>query len=79
MEKILTVCRSFQGNKQTQSINLKGDYLKKFGFEKGDFVKVTLSKNKICIEKNASTEILTKMGVKNSRIFEMIETLDLVV
>lgn len=76
---MLTVCKMFQGNKQTQAINLKGDYLKKYGFSQGDFIKVTLSKHKITIEKNASTEILTHMGVKNPHIFKMIEELDLTV
>lgn len=75
MEKLLTVCRSTQGNKYTSAINIKGEYLKKYGFELGDFVKVSISNNKIVIEKSVSTGLLTCMGVKNPAIFKMIEGL----
>ena len=51
MDKLLTVCRAAQGNKYTNAINIKGEYLKKYGFEQGDFVKVSVTKNKITIEK----------------------------
>ncbi|MDD2799376.1 MAG: SymE family type I addiction module toxin [Bacteroidales bacterium] len=79
MEKLLTVCQVPQGKKYTAGVNIKGEYLKKFGFAVGDFVKVTVSNNKIIIEKNASTEILTHMGAKNQAIFQMIEQLGLTV
>ncbi len=45
MEKLITVQRTSQGRKDTQGISLQGDYLKKHGFEIGDFVKVVISKN----------------------------------
>ena len=77
MEKLLTVCRSAQGNKYTNAINIKGEYLKKYGFELGDFVKVEVSKNKIVIQKNVSTELLNAMGTKNPALFTMIEGLGL--
>ena len=77
MDKLLTVCRATQGNKYTSSINIKGEYLKKYGFELGDFVKVTVLKNKIVIEKNVSTELLNAMGTKNPAILTMIEGLSL--
>jgi hypothetical protein len=79
MEKLLTVCHIAQGNKYTNAINIKGEYLKKYGFEKGDFVKVTVSKNKITIEKNVSTELLNAMGSKNPALFTMIEGLGMTV
>jgi hypothetical protein len=79
MEKLLTVCHSAQGHKYTNAINIKGEYLKKYGFEKGDFVKVTVSKNKITIEKNVSTELLNAMGSKNPALFTMIEGLGMTV
>jgi hypothetical protein len=75
MEKLLTVCRSTQGKKYTTAINLKGEYLKKYGFEFGDFVKVSISSNKIIIEKSVSTGLLTSMGMKNPSILKMIEGL----
>lgn len=77
MEKLLTVCHSARGSKYTNAINIKGEYLKKHGFEKGDFVKVTVSKNKIIIEKTVSTELLNAMGAKNPALFTMIEGLGL--
>ncbi len=77
MEKLLTVCSSSAGKKYTNAINIKGEYLKKFGFEKGDFVKVSVSKNRIIIEKNVSTELLNVMGHKNPDLLQMIENLGL--
>ena len=77
MEKLLTVCRASQGNKYTSAISIKGEYLKKYGFELGDFVKVEVSKNKIVIQKNVSTELLNAMGTKNPALLTMIEGLSL--
>ena len=77
MEKLLTVCRAAQGNKYTSAINIKGEYLKKYGFELGDFVKVEVSKNKIVIQKNGSTELLNAMGTKNPALLTLIENLEL--
>ena len=77
MEKLLTVCRTAQGKNYTNVINIKGEYLKKYGFELGDFVKVTVLKNKIVIEKNVSTELLNAMGTKSPAILTMIEGLSL--
>ena len=79
MDKLLTVCKSAQGNRYTSAINIKGDYLKKYGFEMGDFVKVTVVKNKITIEKNVDTGLLTCMGTKNPALLQMIEGLSLTV
>jgi len=79
MDKLLTVCRSAQGNKYTSAINIKGDYLKKYGFELGDFVKVEVTKNKITIEKTVNTELLNAMGTKNPALLTMIEGLGLTV
>ncbi|MEI6752907.1 MAG: phage integrase SAM-like domain-containing protein [Paludibacter sp.] len=77
MDKLLTVCRAAQGNKYTNAINIKGEYLKKYGFEQGDFVKVSVTKNKITIEKNVDTGLLTCMGTKNPALLQMIEGLSL--
>lgn len=79
MEKLLTVCNATQGKKYTSAINIKGEYLKKYGFELGDFVKVVVSKNKITIEKNVDTQLLKCMGQKNPALLTMIEGLSLTV
>lgn len=77
MEKLLTVCRMASGKKYTTAINLKGDYLQKYGFNVGDMVKVELKNNQIVISKNKATEILTDMQTKNPLIGQLIESLDL--
>jgi len=77
MEKLLTVCRMASGKKYTTGINLKGDYLQKYGFNEGDMVKVELKNNQIVISKNKATEILTDMQTKNPLIGQLIESLDL--
>lgn len=76
-EKILTVCRMPQGAKYAPGINLKGDYLKKYGFEVGDLVKVELHKNKIVITKNSATEMLTDMQSKNPALLVLLDGLNL--
>jgi len=77
IEKILTVCQMTQGKKYAPGINLKGDYLKKFGFNVGDMVKVELHKNKIVISKNSATEVLTDMQSKNPALLALLNGLNL--
>ena len=50
LEKTLTVCRAAQGKKYTNTINIKGEYLKAYGFAHGNKVKVKISHNKTTIE-----------------------------
>ena len=76
--KILTVCRMAQGKKYAPGLNLKGDYLMKYGFEVGDMVRVEISQNQIIISKNNDTAILQRMGMKNPALLTLIENLDLV-
>jgi len=49
MERVLQCVRLPQGKKGTIGFNLKGEYLKMFGFKKGDKAKVEISENKIVI------------------------------
>ena len=77
MEKILKVCQAPQGNRYTSKINIAGDWLKKYGFEMGDFVKVEVRKNEIVITKNQSTDVLTAFNVRNTELMRLIENLDL--
>lgn len=51
MEKVLQCVRLPQNGKGTIGFNLKGEYLKLFGFKQGDKVKVEISENKIVISK----------------------------
>ena len=39
-EKTLTVCQATQGNLYPNAIKLIGDYLKAYGFQRGDCVKI---------------------------------------
>ncbi len=77
MNKILKVCRFFQGKKHTNKINISGDWLEKFGFETGDLVKVEVTQNKITIIKDEKTDVLTAMNSRNPELYRMIEKLDL--
>lgn len=77
MEKLLKVCQAPQGSKYTSKINIAGEWLKKYGFELGDLVKVEVKKNEIVITKNSSTEVLTGFNVRNPELMKLIENLDL--
>ena len=77
MEKLLKVCQAPQGNRYTSKINIAGDWLKKYGFELGDLVKVEVKKNEIIITKNKSTDVLTAFNVRNPHLMQLIENLDL--
>jgi len=78
MEKILKVCRMPYNGKQTNGINLKGEYLKKYEFEEGDYVKVTISKGSILIEKTVNNDILKLFRLKSPDLNRLIEELDLI-
>ena len=77
MERILKVCQTAQGNRYTNKINIAGDWLKKYGFNLGDLVKVEIRKNEIVISKNPSTDVLTAFNVRNPQMMKLIENLDL--
>ena len=51
MERVLQCVRLPQGKKGTIGFNLKGEYLKMFGFKQGDKAKVEINENKIVISK----------------------------
>lgn len=77
IQKLLKVCGLPVGKYYKPGINLKGDYLSKYGFEVGDMVKVEISENKIIIEKNDTTKIVTQMGIKNPYLLNLIDELGL--
>ncbi len=54
LTKTLRICRLPSNRKYTPGINLKGEYLKQFGFSVGDAVCVEISNNKILITKKES-------------------------
>lgn len=51
MERVLQCVRLPQGKRGTIGFNLKGEYLKMFGFKQGDKVKVEISENRIVLSK----------------------------
>lgn len=51
MEKVLKCVRLPQNGKGTIGFNLKGEYLRMFGFCLGDLVHVEISKNKVVLTK----------------------------
>jgi hypothetical protein len=75
MEKLIRIQKSPAKKGYIESVNISGNYLKEHGFKMGDFVKLTISKDKIIIEKTASTNILQMMGAKDARLFKVIENL----
>ena len=77
MEKILKVCQTAQGNRYTSKINIAGDWLKKYGFNLGDLVKVEIRKNEIVISKNPNTDVLTAFNARIPQMMKLIENLDL--
>lgn len=77
MEKLLKVCRTAQGKRYTNKIQISGDWLKKYGFQEDDLVKVAISQNEIKITKNKSTNVLTAFNVKNPELMRLIDNLDL--
>ena len=50
-ESILKVVQKPYKDTYTNGLNIQGEYLKNFGFEKGDFVKVIVRKHQIQINK----------------------------
>ncbi len=80
MEKIITVGKVAKPKKgYIECLTISGAYLKKHGFEMGDFVVLKVSQNEIRIVKNASTSILTEMGTKNANLLRVIENLELAI
>ncbi len=78
MEKIITVGKTGKPKGgYIESLTISGEYLKKYGFEMGDFVKLVVTKNEIRIFKNVNTNLLTQMGAKNPALLTMIENLSL--
>ncbi len=51
LQKVLRVVHKPYQKTYTNGINIKGEYLKKFGFEMGDKVEVLVTENQIRISK----------------------------
>ena len=51
LNKVLKVINAPSGKKYTTGLNIKGEWMKKFGFELGDMVNVEVSANRILVEK----------------------------
>ncbi|QGY44834.1 hypothetical protein GM418_14505 [Maribellus comscasis] len=51
LQKVLRVVNKPYQKTYTNGINIQGEYLKKFGFEKGDKVEVLVTENQIKISK----------------------------
>ena len=75
MEKLIKVQKAPSNGGYIEAVQISGKYLKKYGFTMGDFLKLTITENKIVIEKNASTNLLQMLGVKDAEMFAKIEAL----
>jgi glycine cleavage system aminomethyltransferase T len=78
MEKFLKICNLPQGAKYVPGINLKGQYLKEFGFVNGDFVRVVLEENQIVITKTDASQKISRMVNKNPALSVLIKEFDLI-
>lgn len=77
MEKLLKVSKTAQGKKYTNKIHISGEWLKKYGFNFGDMVRVEIKRNKIVIYKDDKTELLTAMCEGNPNIEHLVERLEM--
>lgn len=75
MEKLIKVTKAPAQRGYIEAVSISGKYLKENGFKIGDFLKLTITRDKIVIEKTASTNILQIAGVKDKRLFDIIESL----
>ncbi len=56
IERTLKVVHKHYKKGYTIGFNLQGEYLKRFGFEYGDMVRVLVSENRVLIEKIISPQ-----------------------
>ena len=76
-EKYLSVSKQPTQKGYTIGFNLKGEYLKKYGFSLGDMVKVEISRNKIVLTKGAGEDILRDMDKENPCLKDLLNTFNL--
>lgn len=76
--KLLKVCGLSYKKTYTAGINLKGEYLTKYGFNVGDYVNVEISENKIVITKDKETNVVSLFSRRNRTVDDLIETFDLI-
>ncbi len=77
LTKLLKVCNLPKAKTYTPGINIKGEYLTKYGFNVGDYVNVEISENKIVITKDAESNVVSLFSKKNKALDSLIETFDL--
>ncbi|WP_099463389.1 SymE family type I addiction module toxin [Parabacteroides provencensis] len=77
LTKLLKVCGLPTQNNYTAGINLKGEYLKDYGFNIGDYVHVEVTENRIVITKDTETNIVSLFSRKNKVVDNLIDTFDL--
>jgi hypothetical protein len=77
MKKLLKVCNLPQGRGYVPGINLKGLYLKEFGFYPGEFVNMDVNENQIVITRTDTTKEVSEMAVRNPALAGLIESFDL--
>ncbi len=78
MTREIKVCAKWQGSKQVPGINLQGMYLRDFGFEPGERVKIEFMKNEIKIRKLDASDILDILHTQNPSMEKLIKEFGLV-
>lgn len=77
-QKIMTFTKIKSGNKYVPGLKIAGIYLKEFGFDFEDKAKITITKNKVTIEKLDSQGVFDYLCTKNPRLKALSNNLDLV-
>lgn len=77
LTKLLKICGLPSQKKYIAGINLKGEYLKDYGFKIGDYVQVVVTENKIVITKDSETNVISLLSRNNKVFDQFIETFDL--
>ena len=79
LTKLLKVCGLPSQEKYTAGIYLKGEYLKEYGFNIGDYVQVEITYNRIVISKNNDSNIVSLFSKRNDMLDKLIDTFDLTI
>lgn len=74
---MITKLLKIGGSSNMMTINMNGEYLRKHGFNIGDYVHVEVNEDRIVITKNKETKVVSIFSKKNETLDSLIDTFDL--